>query len=46
MMAARIEFEKEWLPKFQRDSLDNLKEKFYIGDKQKYIKKYLLNLKL
>ena len=33
MMAARIEFEKEWLPKFSRSSLDTPKKNFTLGSK-------------
>ena len=35
MMAARIEFEKEWLPKFSKDSLDAPKKNFTLGDNKK-----------
>ena len=34
MMAARIEFEREWLPKF-KNSLDTKKENFILGNKSK-----------
>ena len=34
MMAARIEFEREWLPKF-KNSLDTKKENFTLGNKSK-----------
>ena len=33
MMAARIEFEKEWLPKFSRSNLDAPKKNFTLGAK-------------
>jgi hypothetical protein len=35
MMAARIEFEKEWLPKFSRDNLVTQKKNFTLGDNKK-----------
>ena len=35
MMAARIEFEKEWLPKFSRDNLATTKNNFTLGDNKK-----------
>jgi hypothetical protein len=31
LMAARIEFEKEWLPKFQRKNLEESKKNFILG---------------
>jgi hypothetical protein len=34
MMAARIEFEKEWLPKFSKDSLETAKSNFTLGNNQ------------
>jgi hypothetical protein len=34
LMAARIEFEKEWLPKFSKDSLDSGKKNFTLGANQ------------
>ena len=34
MMAARIEFEREWLPKFSKDSLDGGKKNFTLGANQ------------
>ncbi len=35
MMAARIEFEKEWLPKFSKDNLDTSKKNFTLGSNSK-----------
>jgi hypothetical protein len=34
LMAARIEFEREWLPKFSKDSLDGGKKNFTLGANQ------------
>ena len=34
MMAARIEFEREWLPKFSKDNLEAPKKNFTLGDNQ------------
>ena len=35
MMAARIEFEKEWLPKFSKDNLDAPKKNFTLDNNKK-----------
>ena len=35
MMAARIEFEKEWLPKFSRDNLATPKKNFNLNNSTK-----------
>ena len=35
MMSARIEFEKEWLPKFSRNNLDTQKKNFTLDNNKK-----------
>ena len=35
MMAARIEFEREWLPKFSKNSVEEQKKAFTLTDNNK-----------